>query len=168
MSERKVLWRWFWAWDFEKEERWLNEMAMQGWLLVQVGFCRYTFEKGEPGSYIYRLQMRQPEPEYLAFLEDLDAEYVDRFLSWLYIRRRSELGPFEIFSDNKSRLEHLEWIGRIELALGVMNLVIGIVNSLNAQPVGAVNMLVGTLLMYGLGRIHGKIEEIKRDQELQE
>ena len=27
MTERKTLYKWLWAWDFEKEERWLNEMA---------------------------------------------------------------------------------------------------------------------------------------------
>ena len=33
MSERKTIHRVFWEWDFEKEERWLNEMAMNGWAL---------------------------------------------------------------------------------------------------------------------------------------
>ena len=27
MSETKTLHKWFWVWEFEKEERWLNEMA---------------------------------------------------------------------------------------------------------------------------------------------
>ena len=27
MSERKTIHRVFWEWDFEKEERWLNEMV---------------------------------------------------------------------------------------------------------------------------------------------
>ena len=33
MSERKTVRKWFWAWDFEKEEEWLNDMAMSGWVL---------------------------------------------------------------------------------------------------------------------------------------
>jgi hypothetical protein len=37
MAERKKIWKWFWVWDFEKEERWLNQMAMEGWVLVDVG-----------------------------------------------------------------------------------------------------------------------------------
>ena len=45
MTERMTKYRWFWVWDFEKEERWLNEMAANGWTLVEVGYCRYTFEK---------------------------------------------------------------------------------------------------------------------------
>lgn len=57
MSETKTLHRNFWVWEFEKEERWLNEMAQEGWALQNAGFCTYTFEKTEPGQYIIRLAM---------------------------------------------------------------------------------------------------------------
>ena len=29
MSETKTMHKWFWVWEFEKEERWLNEMAQE-------------------------------------------------------------------------------------------------------------------------------------------
>ena len=38
MTERMTVRKWFWVWDFEKEEDWLNEMAMNGWALASVGF----------------------------------------------------------------------------------------------------------------------------------
>lgn len=41
MSERKTIHRVFWEWDFEKEERWLNEMAMNGWALEKAYFATY-------------------------------------------------------------------------------------------------------------------------------
>ena len=78
MAERKKVWKWYWVWDFEKEERWLNQMAMEGWVLTEVGFANYTFERCEPGDYIIRLQMHNPDDEYLAFLEELGAEYIGR------------------------------------------------------------------------------------------
>ena len=34
MRETKKVWKLFLVWDFEKEEAWLNEMAMNGWVLV--------------------------------------------------------------------------------------------------------------------------------------
>jgi hypothetical protein len=58
MRERKTINKVFFVWDFEKEERWLNEMAMNGWALCYVGLCRYTFEKCEPGEYTIRLDAR--------------------------------------------------------------------------------------------------------------
>jgi hypothetical protein len=33
----------FWVWDFDKEEKWLNEMAAKGLSLVSVGFYKYEF-----------------------------------------------------------------------------------------------------------------------------
>lgn len=168
MAERKTIRKWFWVWDFEKEERWLNEMAMQGWILAEVGFCRYVFERGEPGSYIIRLQMRSPDADYLGFMEELGAEYVGRVFQWIYFRRNAEQGPFEIFSDTKSMLDHLNWIGRMLLVIGMANLLIGVVNCFNYSPVGAINILGATLLMYALGRIHGKAEQLERQRELHE
>ena len=41
--ERKIVKKWVWVWDFDKEERWLNTMAQQGWVLDSLGFCRYEF-----------------------------------------------------------------------------------------------------------------------------
>ena len=40
---RKTVYKWFWAWEFEKEERWLEEMVQSGWVLDGVGFCKYKF-----------------------------------------------------------------------------------------------------------------------------
>ena len=30
MAERKTVYKWFWVWEFEREERWLNAMAQSG------------------------------------------------------------------------------------------------------------------------------------------
>ena len=168
MAERKTIRRWYWVWDFDKEERWLNEMAMQGWALAEVGFCRYVFEKCEPGEWIVRLQMKQSDPDYVEFLEELGAEYIGRVVQWIYVRRRAEEGSFELFSDIASRLEYLQWIARMLLAGGMMNLVIGVVNAFSGNAVGAINVLLATLLMYGLGRIHGKMESLEEKSGLQE
>lgn len=168
MAERKTIRKWYWVWDFDKEERWLNEMAMQGWALAEVGFCTYTFERCEPGEWIVRLQMKQDDPDYVAFLEELGAEYIGRVVQWIYVRRRAEEGSFELFSDIASRLEYLQWIARMLLAIGMMNLVIGVVNAFSGNAVGAINVLLATLLMYGLGRIHGKMESLEEKSELQE
>lgn len=41
---RQTIRKLFWVWDFDKEEKWLNEMAAKGLSLVAVGFCKYEFE----------------------------------------------------------------------------------------------------------------------------
>ena len=58
MAERKTIWKLFFVWNYEKEERWLNEMAMSGWALVHAAWPgRFTFEACEPGEYIIRMEI---------------------------------------------------------------------------------------------------------------
>ena len=51
--------------DYEKEEKWLNDMSAKGLQLVHYSFPRYTFEEGEPGEYTYRIQLLENIPSHL-------------------------------------------------------------------------------------------------------
>ena len=169
MSERMTVKKWIWVWDFDKEERWLNTMAQQGWVLDRLGFCRYEFVRCEPGEYIVRLEMREHDEGYLSFMADTGAEYVGRMVKWIYFRRKAELGAFDLFSDLDSRLEHLKKISWMLRFVGIANLAIGLANSINPYvSLGWVNLLCATLLMYALGRIEGKQEALERDRLLME
>ena len=57
---KKTIYQFFSVWDYDKEETWLNDMSAKGLLLHSVGFCKYTFEEGDPGKYIYRLELLNP------------------------------------------------------------------------------------------------------------
>ena len=168
MRERKTVTKWFWVWDFEKEEDWLNEMAMEGWALVSVGFLTYTFERCEPGEYIIRLEMHGYDDSYLSFMEDMGAEYIGRVFKWIYFRRASELGQFDIFSDIDSKIAHLKNIYTMILLIGIGNLLIGLGNSVNRLGIGWINLLVASLLMYGCGVIKGKIDYLEKERKLRE
>lgn len=168
MAERITKYKWIWVWDFEKEERWLNEMAMNGWALVEVGWCRYTFERCEPGEYTVRLEMHPAEAGYREFMEETGAEFIGRLFGWVYFRRKTALGPFDLFSDIDSRIDHLQRIGRMLSVVGFANLLIGAVNVFGPTRTGAVNLLCAALLMYALGRIHGKREALEKDRLLRE
>lgn len=73
---RKVIHKWFWVWDFDKEEKWLNEMAAKGLALVAVGWCRYEFEDSVPGEYQICLDFLDSRcngvenEKYITFLEE--------------------------------------------------------------------------------------------------
>jgi len=170
MAERKTIHKWFWVWDFEKEERWLNEMAMNGWRLASVGWCTYTFVPCEPGEYIVRLEMRPPDDGYISFMEETGAIYIGRVIQWIFFCKKAEDGPFDIFSDLDSRVAHLERIGRMLAIIGGANLAVGLLNTLGGGRggVGALNLVVATGLIYGLGRIRGKAEALKDERQLRE
>ena len=110
---RQTIHKIFLVWDFDKEEKWLNEMAAKGLSLVSVGFCKYEFEDSLPGEYKICLQLldkmpRHPESKkYIDFLETTGAEQVGSFTRWVYFRKKATEGDFELFSDNDSRLKYL-------------------------------------------------------------
>ena len=168
MSERKTIRKIFLAWDFEKEERWLNEMAEAGWALDGVGFCTYHFVSCDPGAYTVRLEMHEVDPDYLAFMEETGAEYVGRVMQWVYFRRAAALGSFDLFSDLDSRIAHLGRIGSCLGILGAANLAIGMANTVGSPHLSWINLLCATLLMYGLGRIHGKLEALREKRRFVE
>ena len=113
--------------------------------------------------------MHPCDKDYLSFMEDAGAEYVGRMLQWVYFRKKLTDGPFDLFSDIDSRIRHLERVGNPLLVLGLANLAIGITNSIQANAEYAwINLLCATLLMYGLGRIHGKKEALEKERLLRE
>ena len=168
MENRKTIRKWFWVWDFDKEEAWLNEMAMNGWALESVSFCSYHFIRCQPGEYSVRLEMHPYDEAYLSFMQETGAEYIGRMMMWIYFRKKTEDGPFDLFSDIDSRIRHLDRIGKVLGIIGAANLLIGIGNSLSPARLGWINLLCATLLMYSLGRIHGKKEALEKERLLHE
>ncbi len=168
MKERKTITKWYWVWEYDKEERWLNEMAMQGWALCGVGFASYTFEACEPCEYTIRLEMRKHDQAYLDIMAETGAEYIGRVAAWIYFRKRAEDGDFDLFSDLDSRIEHLGRIAKTLWIIGLTNLLIGVANTVNIGAFGVINLLCATVLMYALGRIEGKKDALVLERELHE
>ena len=167
MKEKKTVFKLFFVWDFEKEERWLNEMAQEGWVLDNTGFSFYTFVRCEPGEYIIRLEMN-PSSDYRAFVKELGAEYIGGCVNWVYFRRKAELGSFELLSDIDSRLTHLSRINRMLSLICLANLILGIMNSLNQARYGWLNLLCAAMLSYALGRIHGMKVALEKERSSHE
>ena len=165
--ETKKVTKWYWVWDYEKEELWLNAMAQEGWALQRVGFATYYFERTEPGEYIVRLECRKKDEGYVSFVTDMGAEYIGRIAMWVYFRRKSELGEFELNSDLDSRIDQLTIINRMLLLVGVGNLLIGLSN-LRYNGIGVINLLCAGFLAYAYGRIQGKKDELQRERQLHE
>ncbi len=118
---------------FEEEEQWLNQMAAKGMILTGVGFCKYFFEEGTPGEYVYRLELLKNWPShtesiaYISFLEDMGIEQVGSHLRWVYFRRKSTEGAFDIFSDIDSRISHYQRITRFSFVMSAMMAILAVV-----------------------------------------
>ena len=177
---RRTVRKWFWVWDFDKEEKWLNEMAAKGLCLVGVGFCRYEFEDCVPGEYairLERLEQRVSHPEsvkYLEFLEETGAEHVGTFQNqWVYLRKKKADGDFQLFSDNDSRITHLGRIIAFVTAIVVLNYFIGLYNLFlvfywgsTFNLLGIANLLIGILGSVGILKLHKKKKRLEADRQL--
>lgn len=102
--------RWFWPWQDEKEEAWLEDMSREGWHLQSVKpLCKYTFVMGEPVPYVYRLDYYRDQQtrfqEYMQIFGDAGWEYVGELSNWRYWRKPQVNGEAtEIYSDRESKI----------------------------------------------------------------
>jgi len=114
MTEIKQF-HWFWAWEDEKEEAWLREMAQKGWHFKSVSLPgNYIFEQGEPRNDVYRLDYfidRKDMTNYLQIFQDAGWDYMGEMNGWQYFRKEAGEGEVpEIFSDNESKAKKYERI----------------------------------------------------------
>lgn len=168
-----------WIWNFDKEEKWLNEMAAKGLCLVSVGLFRYDFEECEPGEYQIRMQMLENRPnhpesqKYMEFLEETNAEHVGSVLRWAYFRKKTADGEFEIFSDNESRVKYLTQVIRFIALLTFFNLYIGVYNTYLAiahnnviNYIGFVNIAISFFAAFGIFKLMKKRDNLKKEGQV--
>lgn len=179
---RRTVQKWFWVWDFEKEEQWLCDMAARGLALVAVGFGKYEFEECSPGEYDVRMEFLAHKPthpesvNYLSFLEEMGVEHVGSVQKWIYLRKKKESGPFLLHSDNSSRIKHLSRVIQFISLLAWLNLYIGCYNLylyfFNPSPVswinllGILNLIVAVISGWGAFRLMKRRKKMRRDADL--
>lgn len=112
MNEQTITkYRLFWPWQDEQEEAWLESMSREGWHLQSVRLlCSYTFARGEPTPYIYRLDYFQGYKstfaEYRQIFEDAGWVYLGELSNWRYWRKQLVNGEKpEIFTDRESKIK---------------------------------------------------------------
>lgn len=164
--------------DDEKEERWINGMCAQGWHLKKFATCFYTFEKGEPGQYIYRNEMLKefvltPQArDYLAFVEETGAEFVHRSGYWVYFRQKAAKGNFELYSDGVSKLAYLQRMRNAFLIVFILNVFAVLLNfnlflTGNHASINGFTALFNIVICILLGIALAKIFERKKKVEEQ-
>lgn len=110
----------FMAWEYDKEEKYLNEMSRKGWQVVKGGCFHTEFEKRAGTAYRYCLDYN-PEAmkdagekaRYVETFADGGWEFINAtYNGWVYLRKEIKEGmseqDFEIYSDKESILELFE------------------------------------------------------------
>jgi hypothetical protein len=108
-AARAIKTKWFWAWQDDKQETWLEEMSRQGLHLQAIKpFGRYVFEQGEPREISYRLDFDKSsgkDSDYFQLIQDAGWERIAAVAGWQYWRKETGEGrTTEIFTDNDSKI----------------------------------------------------------------
>ena len=116
MSERitKSTHKWFWNYDYDKQEKYYTEMHAKGWALKKQdkeAVVLQQFEKCEPANVVYKIgynAVKTDRDSYIQMFEDYGWEFVGTAQNFYYFRKNAEgVSPEEldIFSDSESRLD---------------------------------------------------------------
>jgi hypothetical protein len=170
MTTMKVF-KWIWAWEDEKEEVWLREMSQKGWHFQSCTLPgNYTFEKGEPKDYVYRLDYftdNKNKGDYLQLFLDADWAYLGEMNGWQYFRQEVVNGEApEIFSDNESKSKKYQRILLILVAI----LPIYVINVSNfshssgvlEKTIRFVMLLLLLFFVYGSAKLALRINALKK------
>lgn len=160
-------------------------MSEQGLALVTAGLLRYVFEDCKPGEYTYKLELLDSLPvsskdtEYLRFLEEMGIEHVSSILRWVYLRKKSEDGPFDLYSDVSSKIRYLKRLRLFfiimmlsEFAIGFSNLSIAFIphNGIRLMNVfmGMLVVIIGVILAAASWAHTKKIRLLQRESNIRE
>lgn len=176
-------------WDFEKEEQWLNEMSAKGLAFSSYSWCKYVFTDSPKNEYTYRIELLDNVPThpesmaYLKFLEENGVECVSSYVRWIYLRKKSSEGAFDIYTDLESKIKHFKRINTLwnsvmwlEFIVGLANILIGVTNYFNSSSrISLINVVLGGLLiLLGLvflragAPIRKKIKKLQQENLIRE
>ncbi|MCX7920517.1 MAG: DUF2812 domain-containing protein [Clostridia bacterium] len=174
--------------NFEKEEKWLNEMAAKGLHFIDFSFpCRYLFEEGTPGEYIYRLEFLNKLPSnaesraYINFMEESGAELVSTYFRWAWFRKKASEGSFDLYTDYSSKIKHYKriiWftgiIGLSNVFFGIWNLAYGVLVTgqrynvfINAY-LSPINFAAAILCICAVAKYLPKLKKLKKESRIHE
>ena len=98
MKTSRIVINWFI--DFDKEEKWINEMACNGWAFWHTNGVIYRFKRCQPGEFIYQIDFDEQKPkagvgDYAVFRSSCGDVFVHQWKQKIYWKRAASSGPFE-------------------------------------------------------------------------
>lgn len=164
--------------DIEKETKWLNSLAKQGYRLTGRSWFTYSFKPCEKGAYIYQVEKRKPftsdeNLDYLDFVSSLDINTVAIQWGWFYFEKENDGKEFEIFSDIQSKISHYKNLIFTLLIIGFFSLSIlssGVQGPyiLNISFPLVVNSLIVLVSAFTIIKYFIKIHRLKKERFINE
>lgn len=165
--------------DKDEEQDWLNWHCQQGWAMSSFFLGLVTFVRCQPGEYIYQIDLlpgcglRADDYEgYAAFMDETGVEVLQQWGRWVYLRKRAEEGPFDIYTDIDSQVALYRRIQRMFLwvlivcsSCSLINIYGGIQSgNLVIRSLVAVQVLILLAILRAVRQCSWKIQELEQNQ----
>lgn len=142
--------------DKDKESAWLNDMAQQGYELEKFFMGVYRFKKGEPGRYHYQIDFARGfcsvSKDYREFMEEQGVEIMGCWGPWVFLRKKSVKGDFQLYSDYESKIAHYSKICTMFKTVAILEILILIMETIlmrdNFQVEGVIAIAALALMAF--------------------
>ncbi len=160
--------------DKDKETEWLNEMCAQGWAMTTFFAGFYSFDKCQPGEYIYQVDIQDTfgkvPNDYRELMKEMDVEIIQNWGYWILLRKKATDGEFELYTDTESLIEHYSKIRKMFKGATIIEL-IGFLVEVFCATIGEFNMgwfFAGLLLALALAFINITVKTTDKINSLKE
>ena len=116
-ERNKKMFRFRLYFDKDVEEKWLNQMAAEGWAMKSFFAGIYQFTACEKGEYIYRVdfgdKLFSVSSDYRELMRDIGIQIVQTWGYWVILRKKVSEGAFALYTDLSSSIEHYRKIRKM-------------------------------------------------------
>lgn len=173
--------RWKFTFDKDEEEVWLNDYAREGWAMVSFCVGLVTFVPCRPGEYIYQIDLLPGKglwadnyEDYVIFMNEIGVEILQRWGRWVYLRKRAEDGPFEVYTDTASKIalyrrmrKMLAWALSLEVLCSgtAWNMLFQLPGDMFARGLAGVYIVMMVVLLRAVWHCSRKIRELEKEDQ---
>lgn len=156
----------------DQETDFLNDMSQKGYALTGFFAGFYHFDRCEPGKYIYQIDITEGlwrvSNDYREFMQDMEVEIVCLWGPWVILRKKAQDGPFVLYTDVESSIEHysrIKMMFKICAALEIAFFFIEVISGRNGNPAAWASYLLlwGIIFLFlrEVRRINGILNDLK-------
>ncbi len=153
--------------DKDKMTEYLNEMSRKGYALrgFFAGFLR--FDRCRPGEYAYQVDITEGlfrlKDDYREFMQDMDVEIVCLWGFWAVLQKKAKDGPFVLYTDVESGIEHYSRIQRVfkkAVIVETLGLVLEVAAGLRGYALGWAGVFLLAAILAGMLRELARVSDI--------
>ena len=151
-------------------------MSLSGWAFKKFYLGFYTFEPCEPGEYNYQIDLLDNwngnKADYASFMADAGVEVISQWWRWVYLQKKTEDGPFEMYTDTESKIAQYKKIMKFFKIFLIVEIICFLMELVATIKTGEFTFGIFTLLLAMIclallkvvWKSKWKIEQLKREE----